>query len=326
MKSLVIEKQDKVFIDKIPRLKWGESADNSFIKSTQLSLNTLGGNYSYEFLMGISGAAFRLHFNPDWWPSSADPTTGFDVSRILFKSLGYKSELHSIDDYNFSDIKSFYQKIIAQINLGIPIIAINLKVYPEWGLITGYLKNRPGILCRTYFDESDEYSLAEHAPWLSFFIGEKGQPLDEDELFINSLKIAVQLAKTDEFGKYKSGFSAFEKWIEELKKQLASTKSKKFDEHEVNLTLFNCLLDSRQAAVRYLASMNEKMKKGNLIVDNYKKEVELLINTQKILLHSFESEPKNWTEDILNKQIDILTQVLKIEKEIIDLFEEEVRS
>jgi len=326
MKSAVVEKKDKVFIDKIPRLKWGESTDNSFIKSTQFSLNALGENYSYEFLMGISGAAFRLHFNPDWCPSSADSTTGFDVSRVLFKSLGYKSKLHSIDDNNFDDIKSLYQKIIAQINLGIPIIAINLKVCPEWGLITGYLKNRPGILCRTYFDKSDEYSLAEHAPWLSFFIGEKGQPLDEDELFINSLKIAVQLAKTDEFGKYKSGFSAFEKWIEELKKQLASIKSKKFEEHEVNLTIFYYLLDSRQAAVRYLASMNDKMKKGYLILDNYMEEVELLKNTQKNILPSFESEPKNWTEDILNKQIDILTQILKIEKENIELFEEELKN
>jgi hypothetical protein len=173
MKSGVVETIDKVFIDKIPRLKWGENTENSFIRSAQLTLNALGENYSYEFLMGISGAAFRLHFNPDWCPSSADSTTGFDVSRVLFKSLGYKSELNSIDDNNFEDIKSLYQKIITQINLGIPIPAINLKVCAEWGIITGHLKNKPGILCQTYFDKTDEYSLAEQAPWLSFFIKEK---------------------------------------------------------------------------------------------------------------------------------------------------------
>jgi hypothetical protein len=325
MKPRVVESEDKVFIDKIPQLKWGENSDNSFIRSSQLTLNALGENYSYEFLMGISGAAFRLHFNPDWCPSSADSTTGFDVSRVLFKSLGYKSELHSIDHNSFDDIKSLYQKIIAQINLGIPIVAINLMPYTEWGIITGYLKNRPGLICRTYFDETDEYSLAERAPWLSFFIGEKGKPLDEDELFKNSIKIAVQLAKTDEFEEYKSGFSAFKKWIEKLQKQSESIKTIVFKEYEVNLTIFNYLLDSRKAAVGYLASMNDKMKRSNLIIDNYKKEVELLEETQKNIIPSFKSEPKSWTEDIINKQIDILTKVLSIEKDSIDLFEEELK-
>ena len=94
-------------------------------------LNAIGENYSYDFLMGISGAAFRLHFHPDWRPSSADATTGFDVSRVRFNSLGYQCELYKIDDNNFDDIKSLYRKIIEQINLGIPIIAINLKVCPE---------------------------------------------------------------------------------------------------------------------------------------------------------------------------------------------------
>ncbi len=326
MKSGTVETKDKVFIANIPQLKWGENTDNSFIRSAQLSLNALGEDYSYEFLMGISGAAFRLHFNPDWCPSSADSTTGFDVSSVLFQSLGYKSELHSIDDNNFNDIKSLYQKIIAQINLGIPIVAINLKVCPEWGIITGYLKNKPGILCRTYFDETDEYSLAERAPWLTFFIGEKGQPLDDDVLFKNSLKIAVQLARTDEFGEHKSGYSAFSKWIKELKKRSVSIRTKIFAEYEVNLTIFNYLLDSRKAAVGYLASMNNKMKRANLVIDNYRKEVDLLEETQKNILPSFDSEPQSWTEDIINKQIDILTQISGVEKENIDLFEEELKN
>jgi len=326
MKSKVVETKDKGFIDKIPQLKWGENTENSFIRSTQLTLNALGENYSYEFLMGISGAAFRLHFNPDWCPSSADSTTGFDVSKVLFKSLGYKSELRSIDDNNFEDIKSLYRKIIAQINLGIPIPAINLKVCPEWGIITGYLKNKPGILCRTYFDKTDEYSLAEHAPWLSFFIGEKGEAMNDDEIFKNSLEMAVELSKTDKFGEYKSGYSAFKKWIDELKIQSESIKTFVFKEYEINLTIFNSLLDSRRAAVGYLTSMKDKMKKGDTIIDNYKKEVELLTETQKKILPPFNAQARSWTAEILNKQVDILAEVLSIEKKTIHLINEELKN
>jgi len=326
MKSEVVETEDKVFIDKIPQLKWAEGTDNSFVRAAQLTLNALGEDYSYEYLMGISGAAFRLHFHPDWCPSSADSTTGFDVSRVLFKSLGYKSELNSIDDNNFDDIKSLYQKIIAQINLGIPIIATNLKVCPEWGIITGYLKNKPGILCRTYFDKTEEYSLAEHAPWLSFFVGEKGEAMNDDELFNNSLKIAVELAKTNKFDEYKSGYSAFKKWIEELKKQAEAIKTFVFKEYEINLTIFISLLDSRKAAVGYLTLMKDKMKKGDLIIDKYKKEVELLKEIQRNNLPSFKATANSWTAEIINKQIDILTQILRIEKKTIHLFEEELKN
>ncbi|MCK5135879.1 MAG: hypothetical protein KAR19_08855 [Bacteroidales bacterium] len=151
MKSQIIRKDQKVFIDNIPKLEWDKGTEISFVRSAQLVLNSLGENYSYNQLMGISGAAFRFHFHPDWCPSSGDVTTGFDVSRVLFKSLGYASELYAIDDNKFDDIRRLYQRIITQINNGIPIIAVNLKVCAEWGIITGYLENRPGILCRTYF-------------------------------------------------------------------------------------------------------------------------------------------------------------------------------
>ncbi|MBT7143023.1 MAG: hypothetical protein HN894_06765 [Bacteroidetes bacterium] len=87
MKAKLIKTNDKVFIENIPCFEWAKSNDNSFIKSTQLALNSIGEDFSYEYLMGISGSAFRLHFNMDWCPSATDSTTGFDVSKILFKSL-----------------------------------------------------------------------------------------------------------------------------------------------------------------------------------------------------------------------------------------------
>ncbi len=331
MKSVVIETNDKVFIENIPEMFFGKNTENTFIRSVQLALNALGESYSYDYLMGISGVAFRLHFHPDWCPSSADPTTGFDVSKVLFKSLSYEAQFYSIDDNSFNDIRNLYQKIITQIDLGFPIVAINLKVCPDWGIITGYLKNKPGILCRTYYDDNIEYSLAERAPWLSFFIGEKGEEIITDNLFINSLRIAVELAKTEEFGEYISGFKAFEKWIEELKKLKEPKKVKKYiDKTETNWIIFNGLLDSRKAVLNYLASefYNEviKFNNANQIINNYKKSVALLNETQKNILPSINDKPDNWSKEVINKQIDVLEQVLRIEKETINIIEEELNN
>lgn len=325
MKAALVETADSVFIENIPRLAFGKNRDNSFVRSSQLSLNALGEDYSYDFLMGTSGAAFRLHFHPVWCPSSADATTGFDVSGPLLRSVGYKGSIHSIDDKKFKHIKSLYKKIKVQINKGVPIVAINLKVCPEWGIITGYLKNKPGILCRTYFDESDEYSLAEHAPWLTFYIGEKGKQPVEDAVVRNSLKMAVLQARTEKFKEYKSGFSAFEYWIDELGKMKDSADEKLLKERtEVNVTIFYILLDARWAAVNYLESVNAsgKFKIGGRIIDNYKTEVRLLNDFNSILLPSFQTEPIILTEDLAGKQIDVLSEALLIEKETIGLIEE----
>jgi hypothetical protein len=235
--------------------------------------------------------------------------------------LGYNCELHKIDDNNFEEIKGLYGRIISQINNSKPIVAINLKVCPEWGIITGYLKDRPGILCRTYFDESEDYSLAEYAPWLSFFIGDRKETPDKKDLILNSLKIAVQLAKTDSFEKYYSGFAAFLNWIEVLHKY--SESKKKFDKIEENWTLFNILLDARRSAYNYLNKHIDliNLRKGKEIITNYKKEVKILSDLQTNILPNHDSKSKEWTSEILNKQIDCLAKVLEIERENIELIE-----
>jgi len=164
MQSKVSHSEKRVLIEGVAPLQWGKGMDTSFIRSCQVALNAMGEHLSYDYLMGISGAAFRFHFHPEWCPSAADVTTGFSVAPVMFESLGYRYELHRIDDSSFLDIRDLYQRIITQVDSGMPVVAINLRVCPEWGVITGYLKGQPGILCRTCFDESDTYSLAEHAP------------------------------------------------------------------------------------------------------------------------------------------------------------------
>lgn len=125
-----------------------------------------------------------------------------------------------------------------------------------------------------------------------------------EELFNNALRIAVQLGKTDHFDGYKSGLSAFDLWIKELRHYSVSMGTGEFKHHEVNLTLSNCLLDSRKAAQRYLTAMNAhfKLKNGDLILEGYRKEVDMLTDTQERLLPSFRSSPESWTKEILEEQ------------------------
>lgn len=326
MAADIVETDDRIFIDGIPPMKYGENKDNTFIRSVQLSLNALGENFSYEYLMGISGAAFRLHFDPGWCPSSVDPTCGYDVSRTIFKSLGYTHDFEKINHHSFEDIKSLYSKIKQQINLSRPLVAINLMGQMEWGIITGYLKKEPGILCRTFFDKTEEYTLAERAPWLNFFIGEKKQSFLSDDLFLKSIEIAAKLAKTKKFDEYYNGFAAYEKWISKVK-QLLDRYNIQDIQHtmEIHFIILNALLDARRSAFKYLTASDilDKMNNGDKIQENY----EMMVNNLE--LASSISENIKDTFDLkkiietIKEQADLLLDIYDLDKEAILLIEKE---
>jgi hypothetical protein len=325
----VTETGDRVFIDHIPPMKYGEQMDNTFVRSMQLSLNALGENLNYDYLMGVSGAAFRLHFDPKWCPSSVDATVGFDVSREIFVSLGYKLRFIKINPNSFSDIKSLYKKIKFQIDSGRPIVAINLMGNMDWGIITGYLKNEPGILCRTFYDETKEYSLAIRAPWLNFFIREKKNGMASDELFINSLKIALRLANTRKFEEYYNGFAAYEIWIRRLKSAVKSFNQKDLAQvMEIHFIIQNALLDSRRSAVKYLSAEKaaEKLQKGEQIVENYREIVQLLESSNTNLGQYGSLTREKQMETIIHDQANTLSKVYDLEKQNILLIKQAINN
>jgi hypothetical protein len=327
MASRISETDDQIFIDHIPTMRFGEQMDNTFVKSMQLSLNALGESLTYDYLMGISGAAFRLHFEPGWCPSSVDATVGFDVSREICISLGYTMEFVRINHNSFSDIRSLYKKIKTQINIGRPIVAINLKGNMDWGIVTGYLKNEPGILCRTFYDEMNEYSLASRAPWLNFFIGEKKNGMTRKEMFVNSLKTAVKLANTKKFEEYYSGFAAYEIWIRRLKNSVESFNQKDLAQIiKIHFIILNALLDGRRSAVNYLSSSDaaDQLANGQQIIDNYSRIVDLLESSTMNLAGDENLDPAEQKFQFFNRQSDILSQAYEFEKKGIKLIEQEV--
>ena len=327
MKANTTETNDMIFIDGIPPMNYGENKDNTFVRSVQLSLNALGENYSYDHLMGISGAAFRIQFDPGWCPSSADATCGFDVSHEIFKSLGYSARFKRINHNSFQDIKDLYSEIKTQIDQGRPIVAINLMGDMEWGVITGYLRNEPGILCRTFNDESEEYSRAKRAPWLNFFISDKKSDFTPGDLFSRSLELAIMLANTRKFEEYYSGFAAYEKWIEKIS-QLADRSDSKDIQHtmEIHFILWNTLLDARRAAFNYLvrAGADKKLTGGQNIIECYKKILHELENPPHVSGRDQISDPMAGISDKIRSQAEVLKHAYHIEQEAIHFIEKEL--
>ena len=322
----LIKEDGRVFIESAPKLGWGTGKENTFMGALYSTLNSIGDEVTYEYLMGISGAAFRLHFHPVWCPSSPDATCGFDTSTVAFNALGYDTEALFVDANDKSLKEKMMEKIIPSIDDGVPVIAIDLIKVPDWGVITGYTNNGDELLCRTYYDnpDLDEYSIAEKTPWSIFVIKKNNGRKDEKEVIMNSLKLAIALSKTESFEKYISGFAAYEYWIDGLLNEtLYKDYSKAKEKIQPNAWIYYSLLDSRKAAIRYLISIRNKIsiKELDKIIGNYRKVVELLFDNLKYVPFPWQLEDKQWNGEMRKQQAETLKEILSVEKEIVGLIE-----
>jgi RNA polymerase sigma-70 factor (ECF subfamily) len=68
-------------LENVPRLGWRQGRDNTFIGALTAAANAMGDDVSYDYVMGVSGAAFKVHLcQPEWCPSAGDAGPGFDCA------------------------------------------------------------------------------------------------------------------------------------------------------------------------------------------------------------------------------------------------------
>jgi len=181
VKNIKIEKQARA-IEGVERLQWGKGQENTFIGALTVAMRAIGEDVTYDYIMGVSGAAFRLHFHqPDWCPSSPDATCGFNHSKPAMEALGYTSTCIGSDGKNPQEMKKVRDAVVQSINNGIPVLAIDLIEVPDWGVIVGYSGDGEEFLCRTYFDRTAAYSRAKKWPWVVEIPRKDGEALERDE-------------------------------------------------------------------------------------------------------------------------------------------------
>lgn len=160
----------------IMTLEWETGMDCTCAGAVFAALRYMGESYTYEQIMGMSGACYRIAFTEVWDWSATDALVAFDYSSILFNAIGY--EQIWADRVEKDDRNEERKKIVNDIASGTPVIAINLRIAPEWGVITGYGENGKIFYCRTYFDkeylnDNKDYLETDFWPFLITHFGEK---------------------------------------------------------------------------------------------------------------------------------------------------------
>ncbi len=323
---------DVKMIDGIGKLDWGIGMENSFLACVYLLEQKFGYKLFYDDIVGISGYAFRSHFFAGFCPSSPDATVGYNNGGKILAELGYKGNFYHLKngetvekDLESKSKAEMLEIIKASIDKGFPVFAIDLIEIPEWGLITGYQNEGKDLLCRTYYDKTQGYEIAEKFPWAIYVIDDK----DISEiipLYDKSLQIALEMYETEKYENYFFGIKALEIWIQNLQveEHYSNLKDEELEEAKhANWWIYLSMMDARRIAVEYLKTNLEKFsfKKMDLdkLIKIYEKEDKLLQAEFENIPSTMTVEKIEWTQEKREYQIKVLTEFMKLELEALEM-------
>ena len=324
-------KDDKTWIAGIDELAgWGQGEENTFIGSLRATLAALGERVSYDRLMGVSGAAFRLQIaRPRWCPSAPDATVGFDVCQPAMHAFGYEAAVHHTmaDDATPEQYRTSLAAVLESVENGHPAVAIGLGSDMDWGVIAGY--DDSAFVCRTYDNPDGDYVRAANWPCIVVIPTSTGHDVNWEESFLESLRLAVRLARTPRFEQYAGGFAAYEAWISDLTNEASFAST---DEDNLrylmhcNAWTYYSLWDARAAAARYLSverGDNVGLFGGFLsaAAEVYERIAGVLHEGKAYAPFSHRVDPRDWSQEHRRCQIEVLRHVMRIEEVAVTLLQ-----
>ncbi len=229
---------ERVVLEGVPHIDWYTGTPvgsvTPFVGSLWACMESLGEDYTYEYIMGTSGAAFRLFWASGW--SIENPAIEHipnDPIRRVFESVGYTYRA-AIKQEGRDNEAYFRNRIIESIRDKCrPVIAFGVIPPSEPCVIAGYDEHGDVLIGWSYFqgspgDEGKEFEPSGYfrkrdwfkdTDWL-IIIGDKGEKPPLSEIYRNTLKYAIELTRTpkvESFGSERpSGLAAYTAWAEDL--------------------------------------------------------------------------------------------------------------
>lgn len=218
------------------------------------------------------------------------------------------------------------QHIKTSIDNGWPLLAIDMIQIPEWGIITGYQKNGTELLCRTYYDQSQGYEIAQKNPWVVVRIYGK-EEVDLDNVYQQTLPLALELYETKRFSEYSNGLDAIKTWISHLENEdfIKTQNDNKFAEIcHANTWIYHTLTDTKLKTAHYLKKHQDDFGVDENLIgqfcDIYQQEAEILeAGLSDIAGFGVGSNREKWTETMRQQQVLTMRQYQNLETQAYQL-------
>jgi RNA polymerase sigma-70 factor (ECF subfamily) len=303
----------------LENMNWGGSffrRQSSFMACFAEILRAAGKNATYAEVMGLSGAAFKLTIRPDLCPSGGGSGVGFNCNLLALEAYGYTYEDIDLNEQENPDCwERARQAVVASIDRAVPVLYCD----GEFSLVVGYRDGGRVFICKPYAGDKPGYVEMEKPvgalgpAWCVTFLQETGDAPDRREARLRSLRAAVELARTESFGEYASGFAAYQLWINTLENPGGNT------DLLGNAYCYAILLTSREAAAEYLRRSAddfaaEPTAKLRSVADHYQAVSERLWSGRECVTWPWK---ERWTAENRALQADLMRQNLADERKAI---------
>jgi len=176
-------------------------------------MRTIGEDISYDYLLGTSGLAFRMQVHKGWCPSSPHSFCGYMCVQGSVNALPWKVRAYEVEAGDAMGVRQARQAVAVSIDRGIPCTYGS----EEDGVIVGYQKGGEEWICIHPFAGGKMF-VETGWPWgIGVYTERKARLPDRRALVLESLRQAVQMARTEKVNDYFCGFNAWQRWIVRLR-------------------------------------------------------------------------------------------------------------
>lgn len=243
----------------VPALKWDAGKDTTLCGAMEAALRAAGDDRPdlYDWLMGCSGAAFRVRFDSARWdPEAASPHARPFVARAA-RVGGFRPDV--VEPPFDEELRELvWDRVVESVEASLPPLARGLLEAPEFGIVVGYDEGARVLFARTYVDKKDEPSRVSFdvfgaaRPPVPVFLDRAPRPPDA-ELARDAVHDGARVARErepEEDERLLAGEAAVEAWIAALGRDVAPAEAAggAFADWWLRVSLH----DARRAASRFL--------------------------------------------------------------------------
>jgi hypothetical protein len=331
VKTTVHREGDRVWLEGVSG--WFIGDRESSVHAAQAAvMDAVGEDVAYEYLVGVSGLAFRMQVSQEGLcPSSPHSCCGYQCVARSTQALPWKLQVYEARPEDTPQVAQARRAIVESIERGVPVQYGS----EEDGLIVGYQKDGEEWICLHPMRDGGTKPFVETAwPWgIAVFTERKSELPARRELALGALEQAVEMAGTPEAEGYDVGFRAWETYVERLRTLQEADDQTRAGSMMGNSWIYECLGQYRGAAAQYLhdvAAEFAPQAAGHLLqaARLYERmSHEVLSDGEHCLLTVAPmpwslKEGEAWTNEMRQEQIDRLEAALPLERAAIGEIEQ----
>jgi hypothetical protein len=313
--------QGRAVIEGLEAFNWGgpfHLRQESFMSALAAVLQAIGEDVSYDELMGLSGAAFKLLVRqPDFHPRAASCGVGFDCPEVALDAVGRWADWPELDGEDTAPeaLAGAREAVVDSVDRGVPV----LRLAGDFSIVVGYADAGATLIVREYRPAGEPgYQEVTSVPWALAILSDRHEPMPRREAVLRSLRIALELAHTarvdTESATYACGLAAYEAWIDGLARASGDAPDTALHGNALGYTI---LSSARGAAARYLRSVADELAGEAAVHIGHAAVAYGRINGLLQTGRACMAQPwrESWTAGNRNAQAELLAHALELERE-----------